>query len=92
MKDCCSHGSLGGLTAPYTCQHFHNSWQVGMAFFTSLPIVLESFMLSDCYAMVPSVNFLAKKKLKMLVDYFDPKSATDLDGSSCEKRLGCGCC
>jgi len=30
VKDCCSHGSLGGLTAPYTCQYFHNSWQIWM--------------------------------------------------------------
>ena len=83
MKDCCSHGSLGGLTAPYTCQHFHNSWQVGMAFFTSLPIVLESFMLSDCYGSYREF---------LLVDCFDQKTATDLDGSPCGKRLGCGCC
>merc|ERR1711970_829572 len=28
VKDCCSHGSLGGLTSPYTCHHFKHSWQV----------------------------------------------------------------
>jgi len=28
VKDCCSHGSTGGLTSPETCFHFSHSWQV----------------------------------------------------------------
>ena len=28
VKDCCSHGSTGGLTSPYSCYHFSHSWQV----------------------------------------------------------------
>jgi alpha-galactosidase len=28
VRACCSHGSLGGLTAPQTCHNFHHSWQV----------------------------------------------------------------
>ena len=39
VKDCCSHGSLGGLTAPYTCQNFHNSWQVTEFFCQPLFVV-----------------------------------------------------
>ena len=29
VKDCCSHGSTGGITSPQTCYHFSHSWQVG---------------------------------------------------------------
>merc|ERR1711970_70824 len=28
IKDCCSHGSIGGITSPWTCYHFDHSWQV----------------------------------------------------------------
>lgn len=28
VKDCCSHGSTGGITSPQTCFHFAHSWQV----------------------------------------------------------------
>ena len=28
VKDCCSHGSTGGILSPYTCYHFSHSWQV----------------------------------------------------------------
>ena len=28
VKDCCSHGSPGGLLSPYTCHQFSHSWQV----------------------------------------------------------------
>jgi len=28
VKDCCSHGSIGGLTSPYSCGYFSHSWQV----------------------------------------------------------------
>ena len=27
-QDCCSHGSIGGLTSPYSCGYFSHSWQV----------------------------------------------------------------
>ena len=28
VQDCCSHGSIGGLTSPYSCGYFSHSWQV----------------------------------------------------------------
>jgi len=28
LKDCCSHGSLGGIIGGEGCFHFHHSWQV----------------------------------------------------------------
>jgi len=28
VKDCCSHGSIGGITSPTSCFHFSHSWQV----------------------------------------------------------------
>ena len=28
VKNCCSHGSIGGLTSPTSCYHFSHSWQV----------------------------------------------------------------
>ncbi|XP_023332001.1 alpha-galactosidase [Eurytemora carolleeae] len=28
LKDCCSHGSMGGLLGAEGCIHFHHSWQV----------------------------------------------------------------
>ena len=28
VKDCCSHGAIGGITSKWTCYHFAHSWQV----------------------------------------------------------------
>ena len=28
VKDCCSHGAIGGITSKWTCYHFSHSWQV----------------------------------------------------------------
>ena len=28
VKDCCSHGPLGGITSKWTCYYFSHSWQV----------------------------------------------------------------
>ena len=28
VRDCCSHGPLGGITSKWTCPQFSNSWQV----------------------------------------------------------------
>ena len=28
VKDCCSHGPMGGITSQWTCYHFAHSWQV----------------------------------------------------------------
>ena len=28
VKDCCSHGPMGGITSKWTCYHFAHSWQV----------------------------------------------------------------
>ena len=32
VKDCCSHGPMGGITSRWTCYHFAHSWQVNTNF------------------------------------------------------------
>ena len=53
VKDCCSHGPLGGITSKWTCPQFSNSWQVSEIPFdfhiciTEIGIQLLSFVLQS---------------------------------------------